>query len=94
MAAQIAKFVGFYYFPSQGEASEELIKELETNIENEKRKAANHRQENIRRRHNYLPLIVELLKTLAEEGCLVDYVNKAKTVAKERKAVKSAAGKK
>ncbi|TPP64641.1 Ubiquitin carboxyl-terminal hydrolase [Fasciola gigantica] len=74
---------------SSSMASQEIIKELERNIENEKRKAASHRQENIRRRHNYLPLIVELLKTLAEQGCLVEYINKAKAAAQERRAVKS-----
>lgn len=30
----------------------------------------------MRRKHNYLPLIMELLKTLANEGKLVEAVNK------------------
>ena len=34
--------------------------------------------ENIRRRHNYLPFIVELLKTLASQGTLVDLVSEVK----------------
>jgi len=32
--------------------------------------------ENIRRRHNYLPFIMELLKILAEDGKLVGLVEK------------------
>ncbi len=32
--------------------------------------------ENIRRQHNYLPFIMELLKILAQEGKLVDLVEK------------------
>ena len=32
--------------------------------------------ENIRRKHNYLPLIMELLKTLAKKGELVPLVDK------------------
>ena len=32
--------------------------------------------ENVRRKHNYLPLIVEILKVLGQEGKLVDLVEK------------------
>lgn len=32
--------------------------------------------ENIRRKHNYLPLIMELLKVLAKQGKLVPLVEK------------------
>ena len=35
--------------------------------------------ENIRRQHNYLPFIMELLKILAQEGKLVDLVEKVGT---------------
>jgi ubiquitin carboxyl-terminal hydrolase L5 len=41
--------------------------------------------ENIRRRHNYLPFIMELLKILAQEGKLVDLVAKAKEKAAEKR---------
>lgn len=40
--------------------------------------------ENIRRKHNYLPLIVELLKMLAEQGQLMPIYEKAKQRAIER----------
>lgn len=34
--------------------------------------------ENIRRKHNYLPLIMELLKVLAKQGNLVPLVEKVR----------------
>ncbi|CAH8572834.1 unnamed protein product [Dicrocoelium dendriticum] len=78
---------------STKDKSSELIRELENNIENRKRKAESYHQENIRRRHNYLPLIVELFRILAENSALVDSVNKAKAVAQERKNARAAASK-
>ncbi|CAB0008496.1 unnamed protein product [Nesidiocoris tenuis] len=44
--------------------------------EEEKRKA--YSNENIRRKHNYLPLIVEILKILASQGQLLPLYEKAK----------------
>jgi len=54
-------------------------------IEEEENKMKRYKVENIRRKHNYLPLIVELLKMLAKEGELLKlYENaKAKAVKKE-----------
>jgi len=52
------------------------INELKSLIDDEERKRLTYKKENIRRKHNYLPLIMELLKTLADEGKLVDAVNK------------------
>lgn len=43
--------------------------------------------ENIRRKHNYLPLIVELLKMLAEQGQLLPIYEKAKQRASDREQV-------
>lgn len=40
--------------------------------------------ENVRRKHNYLPFIVELLKMLAEQGQLLPIYEKAKQRAIER----------
>ncbi|CAL8102187.1 unnamed protein product [Calicophoron daubneyi] len=67
----------------------ELVHELERNIASEKKRAAVYRQENVRRRHNYLPLIIELLKVLSENGVLVESVNKARTAAQERRNAKA-----
>lgn len=44
--------------------------------------------ENVRRKHNYLPLIMEILKTLAQEGKLTDLVEKAKEKAVQMKKLK------
>ncbi len=46
------------------------------------------KMENIRRKHNYLPLIMEILKTLAQEGKLTDLVEKAKEKAIQMKKIK------
>uniref|UniRef100_A0A0A9YQ62 Ubiquitin carboxyl-terminal hydrolase n=1 Tax=Lygus hesperus TaxID=30085 RepID=A0A0A9YQ62_LYGHE len=52
--------------------------------EEEKRKA--YKNENIRRKHNYLPLIVEILKILASQGQLLPLYEKAKAKAVERES--------
>ena len=44
--------------------------------------------ENIRRKHNYLPIIMEILKTLAAEGKLTDLVEKVKQKAIQMKKIK------
>ena len=48
----------------------------------------NFQKENVRRKHNYLPLIMELLKVLAEEGKLADQI---KLVADRQMSKKSKA---
>jgi len=62
------------------------IKELESLIEDEDRKRLAYKKENVRRKHNYLPLIIEVLKTLSDEGKLVDLV---KQLADKQKAKRS-----
>lgn len=47
-------------------------------IEEEVQKLKRYKIENIRRKHNYLPFIMELLKTLAEHQQLIPLVEKAK----------------
>jgi ubiquitin carboxyl-terminal hydrolase L5 len=54
-------------------------------LEEEERKRAVWRLETVRRRHNYLPLIVELLRVLAEEGKLVDVTESARLRAEEKR---------
>jgi len=64
-------------------AAEEICR-LQTLIADEEAKAARFHAENIRRKHNYIPFIVELLKILAEEGKLVPLIKDAKQKAKEK----------
>ncbi|KAF6033819.1 hypothetical protein EB796_007876 [Bugula neritina] len=64
------------------------VKELLDTVNAEKVKREKFKTENIRRRHNYLPFIVELLKTLASEGKLVDIVAEAKEKTEERQKAK------
>lgn len=47
-------------------------------LDEEAQKAKQYQVENIRRKHNYLPLIVELLKSLARRGQLLPLYEKAK----------------
>jgi len=60
-------------------------------IQEEEQKQRLYRIENIRRKHNYLPLIVEILKSLGQEGLLVPLVEKAKERSAELKKQKEAA---
>lgn len=53
-------------------------------IDDDITKKKRYKIENIRRKHNYLPLIVELLKMLAEQGQLLPIYEKAKQRALER----------
>ncbi|KAH0521502.1 Ubiquitin carboxyl-terminal hydrolase isozyme L5 [Microtus ochrogaster] len=48
-------------------------------IEEEVQKLKRYKIENIRRKHNYLPFIMELLKTLAEHQQLIPLVEKVRT---------------
>ncbi|GBP47751.1 Ubiquitin carboxyl-terminal hydrolase isozyme L5 [Eumeta japonica] len=71
--------------PSEVKAEIPRIKQL---IEIEESKRRRYEKEMIRRRHNYLPFIVELLKILAEEKKLMPLYEKAKTRATEKSAKK------
>lgn len=64
------------------------LERLQTLIEEEIRKSKRYQIENIRRKHNYLPLIMELLKILAKEGKLVPLYQKAKEKALEKESKK------
>lgn len=66
------------------------INELKSSIENEDRKRLAFKKENVRRKHNYLPLIMELLKTMAKEGKMVETIEKLT----EKKKAKAASLKK
>jgi ubiquitin carboxyl-terminal hydrolase L5 len=63
------------------------ISELDMSIGDEERKRLAYKRENIRRKHNNLPLIMELLAVLAQEQKLLECVQKAadKQKAKSKK---------
>ncbi|XP_014091764.1 ubiquitin carboxyl-terminal hydrolase isozyme L5 [Bactrocera oleae] len=65
------------------------IAKLRSKMEYEVEKRKRYRIENIRRKHNYLPFIVELLKMLGEQGQLMPIYEKAKQRAAEREAAVS-----
>lgn len=64
------------------------VSRLRMLIEEEGNKTKRYQMENIRRKHNYLPLIVELLKILAKEGQLLPLYEKAKAKAVEKESKK------
>lgn len=82
--------------PSDPEQLQAVIEEVEAkvislqgSIAEEEAKMEGYRIENIRRRHNYLPLIMEVLKILATRGELVRLCQEAKQKkAQQREASK------
>lgn len=67
------------------------ISRLSYLIQEEECKRQRYKIENIRRRHNYLPFIMELLKILASEKKLVPLIEKAKEIAAQKRNEKEKA---
>lgn len=61
------------------------ITNLESLIAEEDAKQRRYKMENVRRKHNYLPFIIELLKILASQGKLADLVKNVIEITKNQK---------
>ncbi|CAG0895219.1 unnamed protein product [Darwinula stevensoni] len=72
---------------------EEEIRHLRELLEEEEVKRRRFKVESIRRKHNYIPLIVELLKILGDEGLLLPVYEKAveKSLERQRRRAKAKA---
>jgi len=68
----------------------ESIANIEIKIADENEKRGKWKAENERRRHNYVPLIFELLKQLAKKNMLSDMYKEAEELKKQKKADKAA----
>ena len=55
-----------------------LVEEAQLFCAEEERKAEERKEENIRRKHNYVPMILNLMKVLARKDKLGELVDKAK----------------
>ncbi|CAG5106919.1 Oidioi.mRNA.OKI2018_I69.chr1.g3060.t1.cds [Oikopleura dioica] len=68
--------------------------QIQMEIETEKEKRLTWDKDNARRKHNFMPMVVEILKQMAEKGNLVSQVEKAEERTKEaierRKKLKAA----
>eukprot|EP00301_Raphidiophrys_heterophryoidea_P000420 c10208_g1_i3.p1 GENE.c10208_g1_i3~~c10208_g1_i3.p1 ORF type:complete len:177 (-),score=47.14 c10208_g1_i3:108-638(-) len=71
---------------------ESSIAELTAAIFAEDQKREKWKNENVRRKHNYVPFVINLLKVLAEQGQLQPLVDKAKSeqAAKKKKGAEKA----
>jgi len=67
---------------ASGNATPALVTEIKNLIELESQKRERYKLENIRRKHNYLPLIVQFLKELADKKQLLPLYEAAKEKSK------------
>ena len=63
---------------------------LKSALEEEEGKRSRWKIENVRRKHNYLPLIINMMKILAEDGKLMPIYEAAKEKAKARQSKEKA----
>lgn len=74
----------------EAELMDERLNELAGLISSEDEKFANWKRQNIRRRHNYIPFLLELLKKSAYNGLLPDLIEEAGNRKKEKIAAMEA----
>jgi len=70
---------------SEANSRQTEVSRLTVLLESETEKQSQYKIENIRRKHNYIPLIVEILKILAKEGKLMSVYEKAKEMSLKKK---------
>jgi len=61
------------------------LEECQQGIAEEEEKRRQWKLENVRRRHNYIPFIMQMLKILAEKGELLSLIEKAKEKESQKK---------
>jgi len=64
---------------------ETKLEECQQGIAEEEEKRRQWKLENVRRRHNYIPFIMQMLKILAEKGELLSLIEKAKEKESQKK---------
>ena len=90
MAVIQDKLVGYKKQIEAHEADDAAVAELRLKMADEEAIRKRWSKENVRRRHNYLPFIIELLKYLAAEDALQGIYEKAKEKSLEQQQKKQA----
>ncbi|CAE7777641.1 uch2, partial [Symbiodinium microadriaticum] len=74
---------------AQISATNEELRVAREDLSEEELKLAKQREENVRRKHNYLPFLIRLVESLAGKGKLAELVSTAQSTATTRAAEKA-----